>query len=132
MVLTRFHEPMTWQDIPDPKPAAQEVLIRVKANGVCATDLKMMEGLVPTVTLPHVLGHEVAGEVAELGEEVEGLEPGDHVTVYPTLGCDRCDACRNGAENLCVTAPRTGFEANGGFGQYMRARARNAVKIPIR
>ena len=89
----------------------------------------MMEGLVPTVTLPHVLGHEVAGEIAEVGNAVEGLQTGDHVTVYMTLGCGICDPCRKGVENLCLRAPRTGFEANGGFAEYMLTRGRNAVKI---
>lgn len=129
MVLEQFHAPMTWRDVPDAKPGPQEVLIRVRANGVCATDLKMLDGLVSTVNLPHILGHEVAGEIAEVGEEVEGLQSGDHVTVYPTQGCGLCDACRTGLENLCLSAPRTGFEADGGFGQYMRTLGRNAIKI---
>ena len=129
MVLDRFREPVVWRDVPDPGPGAQEVVVQVRANGVCATDLKLVDGLVPTVTLPHILGHEVAGEVAEVGKDVGGLRPGDHVTVYPTLGCGYCDACRTGSENLCQGAPRTGFELDGGFGRYLLTRGRNAVKI---
>ncbi|MCH7746169.1 MAG: alcohol dehydrogenase catalytic domain-containing protein, partial [Chloroflexi bacterium] len=129
MVLERFEERMVWRDVPDPRIGPQEVLVRVRANGVCATDLKMMEGLVPTVTLPHVLGHEVAGEIAEVGNAVDGLQVGDHVTVYPTWGCGSCDPCRKGVETLCLRAPRTGFEVDGGFAEYMLTRGRNAVKI---
>jgi len=129
MVLEHFEERMVWRDVPHPRIGLQEVLVRVRANGVCATDLKMIEGQVPTVTLPHVLGHEVAGEIAEVGDAVEGLQTGDHVTVYPTWGCGSCDPCRKGVENLCLRAPRTGFESDGGFAEYMRTRGRNAVKI---
>ena len=129
MVLERFGEPLVGRDVPDPIIESHEVLVRVRANGVCATDLKMIEGLVPTVTLPHVLGHEVAGEIADVGADVRGLRPGDHVTVYPTLGCGFCDACRTGSENLCPRAPRTGFEMHGGFAELLRTHGRNAVKI---
>ena len=129
MLLEQYHRDLKWTDVPDPEPGPQEVLIRVRANGVCATDLKMMDGIVPTVTLPHILGHEVAGEIEQVGSDVPGLKPGDHVTVYPTLGCGYCDACRHGIENLCLAAPRTGFEANGGFAQFMVTRGTNAVKV---
>ena len=115
--------------MPVPKFGPQEVLVRVRANGVCATDLKIMEGLVPTVSLPHVLGHEVAGEIVEVGSDVTGLQTGDHVTVYPTRGCGACDPCRNGMENHCLEALRTGFESAGGFSEYMRVLGRNAVRI---
>ena len=129
MVLERFGAPLARRGVSDPVIGSQDVLVRVRANGVCATDLKMIEGLVPTVSLPHVLGHEVAGEVAEVGSEVDALRPADHVTIYPTQGCGFCDACRTGLENLCLRAPRTGFEADGGFAEYLVTNARNAVKI---
>ncbi len=129
MVLERFNTPLDWQEVPSPQCGPRDVLIKVVANGLCATDLKIAGGLVPTVPLPHIPGHEAAGEVVEVGAEVPGLQPGDHVTVYPTEGCGYCDYCRLGMENYCVTAPRTGFEINGGFSQFMRVSGRNAVKI---
>ncbi len=129
MVLERFGEPLVGRRVSDPIIGSQDVLVRVRANGVCATDLKMIEGLVPSVTLPHVLGHEVAGEVADVGADVQGLRLGDHVTVYPTRGCGFCDACRTGSENLCPSAPRTGFEVDGGFADLLRTHGRNAIKI---
>ena len=129
MVLERLGGPLVWKDVPDRRPGPTEVLVRVRANGVCATDLKIVDGLVPSVSLPHVLGHEAAGEVEEVGAEVDGLRAGDHVTVYPTLACGFCDACRSGLENLCRKAPRTGFEADGGFAEYLLTSGRNAVKI---
>ena len=129
MVLEQFQTPLTWQDVPEPDVGPRDVLIRVVANGLCATDLKITDGLVPTVPLPHIPGHEAAGEVVAVGAAVPGLQPGDHVTVYPTEGCGFCDHCRQGVENYCATAPRTGFELNGGFSQYMRVAGRNAVKV---
>ena len=129
MVLEQFHAPLRWQEAPEPEIGSRDVLIKVVANGLCATDLKIADGLVPTVPLPHIPGHEAAGEVVEVGVDVPGLQPGDHVTVYPTEGCGFCDYCRRGLENYCVTAPRTGFEINGGFSQYMRVSGRNAVKV---
>ena len=129
MVLEQFHAPLRWQEVPEPEIGPRDVLIKVVANGLCATDLKIADGLVPTVPLPHIPGHEAAGEVVEVGVDVPGLQPGDHVTVYPTEGCGFCDYCRRGLENYCVAAPRTGFEINGGFSQYMRVSGRNAVKV---
>ena len=129
MVLEQFHAPLRWQEVPEPEIGSRDVLIKVVANGLCATDLKIVDGLVPTVPLPHIPGHEAAGEVVEVGVDVPGLQPGDHVTVYPTEGCGFCDYCRRGLENYCVTAPRTGFEINGGLSQYMRVSGRNAVKV---
>ena len=129
MVLEQFGHPLRWREVPEPAIGDGEVLLRVRANGLCATDLKIAEGLVPTVSLPHIPGHEVAGEVAAVGAAVPGLQPGDHITVYPTESCGFCDYCRRGRENCCSTAPRTGFELNGGFAEYMRVAGRNAVKI---
>ena len=129
MVLEQFGHPLRWREMPEPVIGDGEVLLRVRANGLCATDLKIAEGLVPTVSLPHIPGHEVAGEVIAVGAAVPGLQPGDHITVYPTESCGFCDYCRRGRENCCSTAPRTGFELNGGFAEYMRVAGRNAVKI---
>lgn len=129
MVLEEFKKPMEWRDVPEPELGPQEVLVEVKANGLCATDLKVSDGLVPTVKLPLIPGHEAAGVVAKIGPEVTSLEPGDHVTINVQAGCRSCDACRMGLQNHCRNAPRTGFELNGGFADYMKAAEPNAVKI---
>lgn len=129
MVLEQFGKPLVWREVPQPSCGSHQVILRVQANGLCATDLKIMKGLVPTVTLPHILGHETAGEIIEVGSGVSNLQPGDHVTVYPTQGCGFCDYCRQGLENYCGAAPRTGFEMDGGFQEYLRVPARNVVRI---
>ena len=129
MVLSKYKSPLVWQPAPDPACGPQDVILRVRANGLCATDLKIADGAVPTVSLPHILGHETAGEVVEVGADVKSLQPGDHVTIYPTQSCGFCDSCRLGQENYCLTAPRSGFEVDGGFSEYFRVPERNAVKI---
>ena len=129
MVLNDYKSPLVWQSMPDPACGPQDVILRVRANGLCATDLKIADGAVPTVRLPHILGHEAAGEVVEVGTEVKSLQSGDHVTIYPTQSCGFCDYCRLGQENYCLTAPRSGFEVDGGFSEYLRVPQRNAVKI---
>ena len=80
MVLEQFSGPLSWQEVPEPEIGPRDVLIRVAANGLCATDLKIADGLVPTVTLPHIPGHEAAGEVVAVGAATPGLQPGDHIT----------------------------------------------------
>ncbi|MEC9308146.1 MAG: alcohol dehydrogenase catalytic domain-containing protein [Chloroflexota bacterium] len=129
MVLQQFNEPLVETTLPDPSHDENEIIIQVKANGLCATDLKIISGVVPTVSVPHVQGHEVSGEVVSVGAKVPGLVRGDRVTVYPTRSCGFCDYCRLGMENYCSDAPRTGFEIDGGFSDYMCVLGRNAVKI---
>jgi len=129
MILNEYKTPLSWQSVPDPECGRRDVILRVRANGLCATDLKIADGVVPTVSLPHILGHEAAGEVVEVGAEVRSIQIGDHVTIYPTQSCGLCDYCRLGQENYCLTAPRSGFEVDGGFSEYFRVPERNAVKI---
>ena len=129
MVLNQFQQPLALQEVPDPDFGPHDVVLRVRANGLCATDLKIADGLVPMVNLPHILGHEAAGEIVVAGSEVKSLQPGDHVTICPAQGCGFCDYCHLGQDNYCLTAPRTGFEIDGGFSEYLKVPERNAVRI---
>ncbi len=132
MVLYKFGEPLKMDEVKTPKIGSDEVLVRVKACGVCHTDLKIYSGEVPTVTLPHIMGHEVAGDVVEVGERVENLKEGDSVVLYPYITCGNCYYCRISRENICenlFTLGRIGFEVNGGFAEYVRIPARNAFKF---
>jgi len=115
---------------PVPKALPGEVLLRVKACGVCRTDLHLLDGDLP-VSGPVVPGHEIVGEVAGLGAGVSGVSLGQRVGV-PWLGgtCGRCDYCRGGAENLCDTPTFTGWTRDGGFAQMMTADARFCVALP--
>jgi 2-desacetyl-2-hydroxyethyl bacteriochlorophyllide A dehydrogenase len=118
-------------DLGQPVLGPKDVLVRVKACGICGTDVKIRDGLVaaPIVVLPHVPGHEVAGEVTEVGPEVTGFKPGDRVTVYLYITCGECAHCRTGRENLCANLKRVGFEVFGGFADYLVVGARQLLHI---
>lgn len=88
MVLRAFGKPLSWEDVPEPTIGPRQALVRSQANGLCATDLKIVDGLVKSVKKPLRLGHESAGVVVEVGSEVETVQPGDRVVMVckQTLG----------------------------------------------
>lgn len=126
-LLRDYDRPLEWVDLEVPAPGPGEILLKVKSCGLCYTDLKIMRGEIPPpiVTLPHILGHEVAGEVAALGENVTGIEVGDVGAVYSYIPCLKCARCLAGNENLCPDLRRVGFERSGGFAEYIRIPAYN-------
>ncbi|BFJ86876.1 2,3-butanediol dehydrogenase [Ruthenibacterium sp. TH_2024_36131] len=97
------------RDIPRPEPGKGQVLIRVRNAGICGSDLHLFLGTHAFRVLPAILGHEMAGEIAALGEGVEGWQLGEHVTVEPQLSCGTCAMCRQGRPNLCekISVPGT-------------------------
>jgi len=130
MVLDKFKEPMVLREVPKPSIGPNEILLRVRACGLCATDIKIYDGKVGTVKLPVIMGHELAGEVVNIGSGVEGWETGDHGVVHTTVTCGSCYNCRIGRENDCSRrVGRFGFEFDGGFGEYVRVPTRNLFKI---
>lgn len=128
-VLEEFGSKLHIRQLPVPKPGRGEVLIKVRASGLCGTDLHIQDGRLPSVKLPYIPGHETAGEVYELGEGVEGLEKGDAVLVAIDIVCNHCRFCITGRANLCTNLIRLGFERNGGHGEYMVAPAANLLKF---
>jgi 2-desacetyl-2-hydroxyethyl bacteriochlorophyllide A dehydrogenase len=131
MMLKEYGTPFTMVDLGQPVLGANDVLLKVKACGICGTDVKIRDGLVaaPIVVLPHVPGHEVAGEVVEVGSGVTDFQPGDRATVYLYITCGECVHCRSGRENLCLNLTRLGFEVYGGFADYMVVGARQLLHI---
>ena len=130
MVLKEFGRPLVYEEVPEPKPDPQEVLVESKANGLCATDLKLVDGLIKSAPLPLMLGHENAGVVVATGSEVDSVTPGDRVVVVSKKTCGRCRMCRVGHEEMCLNTPgRMGMEMDGGFGQFVAAPERNLVKV---
>ena len=125
--------PLVPRDLPDPVPGPGEVLIAVRACGVCRTDLHVYDGELPHPVLPLVLGHEIVGRVADLGAGVEGLEIGARVGV-PWLGwtCGTCAWCTTGRENLCPHARFTGYQRHGGYATDTVADARYCLPPPRR
>jgi propanol-preferring alcohol dehydrogenase len=140
-VLTAPGHPLEPHELPDPRPGAGEALLRVRACGVCRTDLHLRDGELEVPQLPRVLGHQIVGEVVAVGAAIEGtgerpagageLEPGRRVGV-PWLGWadGTCDFCKHGRENLCPAARFTGRDGDGGYAELAVADARFCLPIP--
>lgn len=131
MVLEQVGQPLQLRDLPLPKPQPHQVLVRVRACGVCRTDLHVFDGELSNPKLPLILGHEIVGEVVEVGESVAGLREGQRVGI-PWLGetCGTCLFCEHGAENLCDRARFTGYTLDGGYAEYTVADARYVFPLP--
>ena len=128
--LVRHGEPMVDTQEPVRAPVGAEVLVRIRAAGVCHSDVMLYDGFVDTgagrkidlsrgVAAPRVLGHEIAGEVTELGPDATGVKVGDKVVVYPWIGCGTCSYCTTDRENLCSAPRNLGLQLDGGFSQYV-------------
>ena len=108
------------QDIERPEPAPGEVIVKVRASGICSTDIKMLAGQGLPKNLPAVLGHEVAGEIFATGAGVKGFSPGQAVAVYPIAVCGQCYFCSRDRHNLCENEFGLGHGIDGGFAEYVR------------
>jgi propanol-preferring alcohol dehydrogenase len=131
MVLERPGEPLREVELPAPAPGPGQVLLRVRACGVCRTDLHVVEGELPGLGRPVVPGHQIVGLVEVAGPGVERLPRGERVGV-PWLGwtCGTCRFCSSGRENLCPDARFTGYDLDGGFAECAVADARYCFPIP--
>jgi len=115
-------------DIPVAKK--KEVLIKVLVAGICGSDVHAYRGTQPFLSYPRVLGHEIAGEIAEVGEGIEELRRGDLVTVDPVFSCGKCYACRVGRGNCCRDVKVMGVHIDGGFSEYITVPADIVYKAP--
>jgi propanol-preferring alcohol dehydrogenase len=117
--------------VPLPRAGAGQVVLRVRACGVCRTDLHVADGELPSPKLPLILGHEIVAEVVECGPGANALAPGERVGV-PWLAwtCGVCRYCRAGRENLCDRARFTGYQVDGGYAEYTVADARYCFRLP--
>lgn len=134
-ILHGFGPTLSVEDVPRPTPKSDEVLIEVEACGVCHSDLHVAEGdqpMLKAITKADLVpGHEVVGRVVEKGEQVTHLALGDRVGVaWNHATCGECEPCREGRENLCRKAVITGVMVDGGYADFMVARASHALKIP--
>jgi alcohol dehydrogenase, propanol-preferring len=129
-VVRALGKPLTIEDVPVPVPG--EILVKVKACGVCHTDLHAASGDWPVKpTPPFIPGHEAAGMVAALGPDVTGVKLGDAVGVaWLHDACMRCEYCETGWETLCEHQHNTGYSVNGGFAEYVVASAAFAARLP--
>jgi 2-desacetyl-2-hydroxyethyl bacteriochlorophyllide A dehydrogenase len=131
-VLHGVHD-LRLEEVQYPRPAAKEVLIRVKAAGVCGTDVHMWEGSNREGTFPFIPGHEWSGEVVEVGKDVTSVSRGERVVAEVPIPCRICDNCKDGMEpNMCPDKELYGFswENAGGMAEYTLAREERLFKIP--
>jgi D-arabinose 1-dehydrogenase-like Zn-dependent alcohol dehydrogenase len=129
--VTRHLQPLERADAPVPVPKGRQVLVRVRAAGVCHSDIHIWEGQYDLgggkkitlkdrgIALPLTMGHEIAGEIAAAGPEATGAAIGTPVVVFPWLGCGECPTCRRGDENLCLKARSLGVFQPGGYAEYV-------------
>jgi propanol-preferring alcohol dehydrogenase len=131
MVFTGAGNPLTLQRVEVPHPAPHELLIEVRACGICRTDLHVVDGDLKEPSLPLIPGHQIVGEVVSVGEAVDRSWIGRRVGV-PWLGgsCGACQYCRSQQENLCDQAVYTGYQRNGGFAEFTVADARYCFSLP--
>jgi len=124
------NEPLQINEIQLPKPNGNQVIIKVKSTGVCHSDLHLWEGGYDTgdgfrkvtdrgVKFPVTPGHEVVGNVKDIGDSVEGVSIGDLVLVYPWIGCGKCSTCQKGDTNLCESPKSLGVFQDGGYAEYV-------------
>jgi alcohol dehydrogenase, propanol-preferring len=131
MLLHSAGRPLRPSTLPTPSPGPAQLLLRVRACGICRTDLHVVDGELPEPKLPLVLGHEIVGEVVSLGAGGDRSAPSDRVGV-PWLGwtCGVCRYCRAGQENICDRARFTGYQIDGGYAEYAVADARFCFPLP--
>ncbi len=122
MRVARFHAPgdIRLEDAPEPAPGAQEVKIRVRACSTCGTDVKISKFGHHHIDPPRVMGHEIAGEIVEVGADVAGgWQPGDRVQVIAAIPCGECEDCRAGHMTICPNQVSMGYHFDGGFAEFM-------------
>ncbi len=131
-VMDTFGSPLEVREVPDPVPSDDGVVIEVRANGICRSDWHAWMGHDPSIRLPHVLGHEIAGVVAEKGSRVQNWRVGDRVTLPFCGGCGVCAQCLAGNHHICDDEYQPGFTGWGAFAGYvaMPYADVNLVRLP--
>src|SRR5437763_5372442 len=116
--------------IPDPRPGAEEVLVPVHAAGVCRTDLHLLDEVKASERKPLVPGHEIAGRVSKIGADVYATNVGDRVVVHFEQPCGQCRQCRRMRTNLCEEGTTLGFDAPGGYAEFVVAKQTTVLPLP--
>ena len=120
---------MVWQQRAKPTPAAHDVLIKPIAAGICGTDIHAWAGNQPFFSYPRVLGHELCGEVVELGSQASGFRLGQRVALIPYVACQQCDACLSGKTNCCENISVIGVHQDGGFCEFLSVPSSNLLAV---
>ena len=118
-------------DAPKPQADKDSAVVKVKAVGVCATDVHMICGNVTLAKPPHILGHEIAGVIEEIGENSRGFKKGDRIVVDTIVSCGHCLACKSGRRELCPERQEIGYVPyNGGYAEYVKVPTQCLVHLP--
>jgi 2-desacetyl-2-hydroxyethyl bacteriochlorophyllide A dehydrogenase len=128
--MTAANQPLQMHDIPTPAIGDRDVLVRVRAAGICHSDVHYRAGRSPVRPLPMTLGHEVAGVVEQVGAQVARVNVGDRVCLHYLLSCGDCYYCSAGSEQFCARGSMLGHYSDGGYAEYIAVPERNAVPLP--
>lgn len=133
MKAVRFvgpNKPLEMQDIPIPEIGERDILVKVKAAGICHSDAHYRAGISPVRPIPLTLGHEVAGVVEKIGPQVTNVGIGDKVCLHYNITCGDCYHCSTGNDQFCEKVLMLGHYTNGGYAEYIAVPARNAIHLP--
>ncbi len=128
--ILQYNRPFRLARCGIPTPEAGEVLVEVKASGLCSTDLHLLDGRQDLGKLPRIPGHESAGVIAELGPGITGWRTGQRVVVVIDVTCGNCRHCLTGQTQRCAAMERIGFERDGGHAEYVAVPAQNLIELP--
>ena len=128
--LIEINKDLENRNIPIPEPKKDEVLIRIKAAGICHSDVHYRDGVSSVDYLPITLGHEVAGEIEKLGTSVSDFKIGDRVCLNYMITCGKCKYCVQGTEQFCVEGKMIGKNIDGGYAEYISVPTRGVFKLP--
>lgn len=128
--LTAVNHPLELQEIPIPDITDTDILVKVKAAGICHSDAHYRAGISPVSFTPITLGHEVAGIVEKTGKNVTSVRVGDRVSLHYLLTCGDCYYCASGHEQFCAKGKMIGHHVDGGYAEYITVPARNAILLP--
>src|SRR6266542_3849327 len=118
------------QEVPIPSISETDILVRVRAAGICHSDAHYRAGKSAMGKLPLTLGHEVAGEVEWVGSQVTTVKPGERVALHYNISCGDCYYCSTGNEQFCTTVKMLGHHLDGGYAEYVAVPAQNAIPLP--
>lgn len=118
------------QELAEPQPAPEEILVRVKVAALCKTDIGMIQHGILDIRPPVIVGHEVAGVVESMGADVQGLQIGQLVALDPPVPCRECRVCKAGLRHLCPNTQHIGAHTPGGMAEFITIDYRNAYPVP--
>ena len=128
--LVEINKDLEDREVPKPEPKTEEVLIRIKAAGICHSDVHYRDGISSVGYLPISLGHEIAGVIEELGANVLDYKIGDRVCLNYMITCGKCQYCVKGSEQFCIHGKMIGKDVDGGYAEYIAVPTRGIYKIP--